>query len=352
MVSVSLEPAVPVPAIPANPGAAHEALQAGRAHDISGRLRDAAACYSHAARLAEAPEDRPLLIEALRRLGVVRHRCSEPDRGRELCALSYREAVEFGDLILAGEALNVLAAFAFEAGEIAAARGGFVNALALAGGSPSLLGRIEQNLGVLDSVQGDHDGALAHYRRALEAFRQAEDVRGCAITHHNIGLVASRRGQLDLAESSYATSASLAGRIGDQYLGALCDLHRAEVSHTRRRLPEALHRAESALAVFELLGDVRARSDANKVIGAILRDCGRFALAEERLETAKRLAEGTGWVLGRAAASRELAQLHQGTGQTETALLQLQEAQSLYAQLGAHLDTREIAQRITELEAA
>ena len=71
---------------------------------------------------------------------------------------------------LAGEALNVLAGFAFERGDMDTARVRFREALALGGASPGLRGRIEQNLGILANVRGEHGEAFAHYRRSLEGF--------------------------------------------------------------------------------------------------------------------------------------------------------------------------------------
>jgi tetratricopeptide (TPR) repeat protein len=328
-----------------------DSLQLGRSHDIAGRLDDAALAYEQAANEAAATGERARLAEALRRLGVVRHRRNDPDGGTECCANSYREAVAAGDLILAGEALNALAGFEFEAGAMAAARASYVNALALAGSSASLLGRIEQNLGILDSVQGDHASAYAHYRRALEAFRQAGDEAGTAIAHHNLGVTASRCGDWEEAERSLTKSAVLAGHLGDSFLRGLCELHRAEVCHVRQQYAAALTRAESGLEIFEQLGDQRAISDAYKVIGKVLRDSGRLALAEDRLRKSLTIASEAGWVLGQAEASRELGRLHASNGRKQEALALFHDAYDLFGRLAARLDIRDVAQRITELAA-
>ncbi|HEV8151092.1 MAG TPA: tetratricopeptide repeat protein [Gemmatimonadales bacterium] len=328
-----------------------DALQLGRAHDLAGRLDEAAASYQDAVGLAESCGERPILVEALRRLGVVHHRRSADGLARDLCGRSYKVAVELGKVVMAGEALNALAGFEYESGQLAAARNNYVNALSLAGSSPALLGRIEQNLGILDSVQGDHDCAFAHYRRALDAFQQTDDEAGCAIAYHNLGLIECRRGELDAAELSFERSVAIATRLGDVYLQGLCELHRAEVSHARRHYADAMLRAEAALRSFERLGDRRAESDAYKIIGKVLRDTGRLALAEERLRTAMTLAVETGWLLGQADASRELARLHQGNGKKLEALSLLKDAHGLYGQLEARLDLKDIDQRIAELAA-
>lgn len=324
-------------------------LRTGAIHDTAGRLDAAAAAYEQA--IAAAPHGDGCRVEAMRRLGVIRQRRGDPKAGREFCTQSYREALRLGDLMLAGEALNALAGFELETGQMAGARSGLLSALALASNSPALLGRIEQNLGTIARVQGDHEGALAHYRRALESFRQVGDDSGCAHASHHLGVTASRRGDLEEAERSLTRSAALAGQLGDLYLRSLCELHRAELAHARRQYPDALTRAEAALAGFERLDDRRSVSAAQRVIGTVLRDSGRGVVAEERLRAAIAIAVQTGWVLGQAEAARELARLHRANGQKQEALALFREAYDLFGRLAARLDLRDVAQSISELTA-
>src|SRR5262249_4248161 len=149
-------------------------------HDREGRLPGAA--YGHLAAIAAAESGghSDLLARALRQLALVRHRQGEPDTARELCERSYQTALALADTEPAGEALNTLAGFQLEAGALDAARDTYGRALELCGGQQRLRARIEQNLGVLANIQGDLDGALAHYTRSLEASRNLADDRGTA----------------------------------------------------------------------------------------------------------------------------------------------------------------------------
>jgi len=327
-------------------------LREGRSQDRAGRLDDAVMTYERTVRLAEISGERTVLVEALRRLGVVHHRRNEPKRAGELCRQSYRQAVELGDLVLAGEALNALAGFEFESGEMAAARGIYANALALAGTSAPLRGRIEQNLGILACIQGDHQAADDHYHRSLEAFESADDERGCALAHHNLGMIATRRGELDEAERCFERSATVAARTGDVHLEGLCQLNRAELSHARQQYGDAMRRAESALDIFERLGDRRAKSDVYRIIGMVFRDTGRPALAEERLKSSVALALETGSLLGQAEASRELGRLHQAVGRNQDALKLLNAAHELFQRLDARVDLVDVSGKMSELEGA
>lgn len=316
-------------------------------------MDDAIGAYEQAIRLAEAAgrPDKPVLVEALRRLGVVRHRRNELREARMLCRKSFQEANLVGDSVLAGEALNALAGFDTETGDLAAARALYRTALPLADGAPGLRGRIEQNLGIVSSIQGDHDDAFQHYHRALDAFQEAGDEAGAAIAYHNLGLIGTRRGELNEAERCFSASAARAARGGEVYLEGLCELSRAEVAHRRQQYSTALRLAENALETFERIGARLAQSSAYRVIGMVLRESGRAALAEDRLRTALNIAKETGSLLDQAEASRELAGLHQGTGQQREAVALLDQAKDLFQRLEARLDLEDVSRRIAELAA-
>jgi tetratricopeptide (TPR) repeat protein len=334
-----------------SPDTPRGALDIGRAHDAAGRLLVAATSYHEAVRLAEAMADGRVLAEALRRLGVVQHRLGAERLARDLCRQSHLEALKLSDPVLAGEGLNALGGFHFEAGEIAAARGFFLEALALGESSASLSGRVEQNLGILDSVQGRHDDACRRYRAAVRLFEQAGEQGGCAIAYHNLGLTALRRGELAEAEGWLDRSLAIARRSGDVYLEGLCLVHRAEISHARREYPDAMRSAQAALEGFERLRDRRAQSDACKVLGKIHRDTGRPTQAEERLRTAVALAVETDWLLGKAEASRELARLQADLGRRHDALSLLSDARDLFQRLEAQPDVEDVVHRIAVLVA-
>jgi tetratricopeptide (TPR) repeat protein len=316
-------------------------------------MEDAIAAYDQAIRLADTGgrTDKPALIEALRRLGVVRQRRNELQEARLLCRRSFKEANLLGDSVLAGEALNALGGFDTETGDLGAARALYRTALPLADAAPGLRGRIEQNLGIVSSIQGDHDDAFQHYHRALDAFQEAGDDAGAAIAYHNLGLIGTRRGELEEAARCFSASAARAARGGEVYLEGLCELSRAEVALRKQQHSTALRLAENALETFERLGARLAQSSAYRVIGMVLRESGRAALAEDRLRTALNIAKETGSLLDQAEAARELARLHQGTGQKREAAVLLDMAKNLFQRLDARLDLEDVGRRMAELAA-
>jgi tetratricopeptide (TPR) repeat protein len=313
---------------------------------------EAMQCYTAAIDAAERDSEQAILAESLRRLGIVRHQRHEPLSARELCERSYETAMEIGDSILAGEALNALAGFEFESGSIKTAREKFQRALELGGANAELRGRTEQNLGILANVQGSLTEALAHYRESLLAFESAGDEQGRAIAYHNLGMVSADRELWDDAEEYFRKSLDIAQTIGDLHLQGLSLLNHADVHLARQRYYQARQNAETALGIFDQLGSKLDKADAYKVIGRTYRETGRYPLAESRLRSAIELAVSTGSFLSEAEASRELALLYEVMGRKQEALTCLNDAHRLFSRLDARVDLLDVSTRIGRLEEA
>ena len=325
-------------------------MEQARAHERSGAIAEAFACYHAAAEAAGATGEHAIEVEVLRRLAVLHHRRNERETAAELATRSHVIAQEIGHAVLAGEALNVLAGFAFERGAMEEARDRFHEALALGGTDPGLRGRIEQNLGILANVRGEHAAAATHYRRSLEGFELSGDRKGRAIAHHNLGMVCADRQQWEDADRHFRLSLEITRAVGDVHLEGLCLLNHSEVHVARQRYDEALANAEQALTIFDRLGSRMDKADAYKVLGAVYRETGRFTLAESRLQTAVEQAVATGSILGEAEASRELARLYQAMGRNQEALQLLNAAHRLFSRLDARVDLVDVTSKTNRLE--
>jgi putative nucleotidyltransferase with HDIG domain len=313
-------------------------------------MSEAVHCYEAAIQAAEREGERGILIESLRRLGVVHHQRNERTLARGLCERSFRAATEMSDALLAAEALNALAGFDIESGLIESAREKFYQALELGRASPALRGRTEQNLGVLANIRGSLAEALSHYQQALIAFKSAGDDRGCAIAYHNLGMVSADRELWDDADGYFHQSFAIAQRIGDIHLQGLGLLNHSEVHLARQRYDQARQNAETALGIFDQLGAKLDKADAYKVIGRVYRETGRHALAESRLRSAVEMAMSTGSILSEAEADRELALLYQVMGRNQEALRLLNAAHRLFGRLDARVDLVDVSTKVHRLE--
>jgi putative nucleotidyltransferase with HDIG domain len=331
-----------------HPGLAIMLLSEAVRLDREGRAAEAGDRYR--AIISGTVQPDPTLAEALRRLGVIHHRKNEPDVARDLCTRSFEVATALGHHRLAAEALNALGGFEMERGALERAREIYGRALALSDVSEEIRGRIEQNLGILANIQGDHKGALSHYTRALEACRRGGDDRGAAYAYHNLGMVSADQQQWEQAREYFQKSLHLADILPDLRLRGLCLLNRAEVQLALQQYDPALRSAEEALNIFNELDLELAKADAYKMLGIVFRETGRPALAESRLKTAVELAGATGAVLSEAEATRELALLCQTMGRNRDALALLSTSHRLFRQLHAQVDLVDVAAKVEDLE--
>jgi putative nucleotidyltransferase with HDIG domain len=213
-----------------------------------------------------------------------------------------------------------------------------------------LIGRIEQNLGIIANIRGDLNAALEHYQNSLAASMSARDDSGCAIAYHNLGMISADQQQWELADGYFDSSLALADSLGDVRLRGLCLLNRTEVHIARQRFEEARLSAEDALRLFDELDARAQKADAYKFLGVVYRETSRLVLAEARLKSAIDLASECGSQLGEAEASRELAKLHQMMGRNQEALGLLNAARTLFLQLDARGDLSDVTRKASDLE--
>ena len=204
-------------------------LDQAQAYELAGSLRHAEAAYSSLIVAATRQEDHAILSVAFRRRAVLAHHAGDSARARSALQQSYAVASMLGDRRLTAETLNTLGGLELETRNLEAAEQALLEAEALASQDPTILARVEQNLGIVSNIRGDLDLAETHYRRSLVAYEALPDPHGSAIAHHNLGMLAADRGDFAKASEHYATCEKLADDSRDLHLVALCLLNHAEV---------------------------------------------------------------------------------------------------------------------------
>jgi DNA-binding SARP family transcriptional activator len=251
--------------------------------------------------------------------------------GRAAEALDPRNAGAIAQhLRLAGRDKDAVAAYR-RAGEQARALyanaealAAFREALALGDDDPASL---HAAIGDLQTLAGEYGHALDSYEAAA-ALVEPEQL---AAIEHRIGLLHERRGEWDLAESSFEDALrmdpapALAARIvADRSLNA----------HRRRRDDEAEALAQEALARAEQADDSRALAQAHNILGVLASGRGDHAEARARLERSLALATGEDGPAARAAALNNLALALRAEGELDRALALTEEALALCVAVG------------------
>ena len=200
----------------------------------------------------------------------------------------------------------------------------FREALALGDDDPASL---HAAIGDLETLAGEYGRALDSY----EAAAALADPQQLGAIEHRIGLLHERRGEWDLAESSFEDAMqtepgpALAARIlADRSLNA----------HRRRRDDEAEALAQEALALAEEADDSRALAQAHNILGVLATGRGDHAEARAQLERSLALATEEDDPVARAAALNNLALALRAEGELDRALELTEEALALCIAVG------------------
>jgi tetratricopeptide (TPR) repeat protein len=326
-------------------------LDQAQAYELAGSLRHAEAAYNSLIVAATRQKDHAALAVAFRRRAVLAHHGGDTSRARSALQQSYAVATMMGDRRLTAETLNTIGGLELETRNLEAAEQALLEAEALASEDPAILARIEQNLGIVANIRGDHDAAEAHYRRSLAAYEALPDPNGSAIAHHNLGMLAADRGDFSRASGHFVICEDLAESSRDAHLVALCLLNHAEVLLALKKADKARENAEAAERSLQALGVHFDAADVHRVLALCDRADGLLRQAERRLTQARELSRQTGSRLTEAEVLRELGRLCAETGRAVEAVALLREAARTFAALGARGEaeaTEREAGRLTE----
>ena len=168
-------------------------LTQARAYELAGSLRHADAAYNALIVAATRQQDHATLAAAFRHRAVLAHHSGDTVRARSALQQSYAVATMISNRRLTAETLNTLGGSSWRPGTWRRRRRRCWRRRRWRAKEPAILARVEQNLGIVANIRGQHEAAEAHYRRSLAAYEALPDSHGSAIAHHNLGMVAADR---------------------------------------------------------------------------------------------------------------------------------------------------------------
>lgn len=279
--------------------------------------------------LAE-PELGFLLAESWRRAG---------ERGRALELARELEPVcaRRGNDRLFRDRSNLEGILMYELGDLAGAEHEWARLLDASSraGDDEFVGRATQNLGIIYTLAGRREEALATHERAIVAHQRLGYLRGLAQAHNNLAITYRELGFLDEADQNFrqAFAFARADRSEDE-LGRI-EQEWALLTAMKGDAALAAVKAERALRRFRVLGEPASAGDALRVLGIIALWSGRLDIAGERLQEALRLACELHVRLLHAETLEALAALASAEGRDrEAAGLQAQ-GERIFLELGA-----------------
>lgn len=214
------------------------------------------------------------------------------------------------------------------------------------------LAQVLRRQGVIAFATGDYDAADRALSAALEGFRQVSDRRGEADTLLRMGLLRYETGQIEAAFAAQSAARDMCAEL-DDLLGqanALCWL--GEVQRERGNHAEAIASTTQGLALYRELGDPWDAAGARSYLGAALRAAGRLTEAGAEFGAALAVYQEAGDDYDEAGVLNQIGMLQTQTGDFAAAADSLARALAPYERWGSENGKAEVFNSMGELALA
>ncbi len=329
-----------------------ELCEAGQRLEREGRNEDARAVYERALGCLEPGSGGANSSTLLRWIARAWQADARFDEALAVLEAAYASAEADGDERAIGHAQNLHAIIWWRQGGLDQARELYLLARERAQrhGDALLAAMTAQNLGVIASIRGEPDEALAYYDSALREYRQLAMYRDECIALNNRGLLQTRLGRWVEAQESFEAAQVLAQKHGYEDIRTQLEVNLAALTVERGDYDRAPREVMQALARARARDDASAVAEGLKLAGIVARVARNFDAAEVHFRDAARIAESRQNVLLLAELHREMALLYRAAGRNRELLRSLNQAHKLFEQLKARHDLADIERRTRELE--
>jgi predicted ATPase/DNA-binding XRE family transcriptional regulator len=195
--------------------------------------------------------------------------------------------------------------------------------------------RVLLMLGNLVKRRGDAEEALRLYSEGLSVLRELDDPKGIVVALNNLSTLYIERGDFPQALPLLEESISLKKELGDRRGLAVSLMNKGEVHKAQGQYAQAMTLTEDGLAIFQSLGDSQGEALAYNNVGEIAEAGGNDSRALEAytqsLATYRRIEDRPGTAM----TLKHLGELFTRQGNEGQGGLYLQEAASLYQELGS-----------------
>lgn len=151
--------------------------------------------------------------------------------------------------------------------------------IAGAAGLRQYTGKAHFDLGYVRYVGSDYSGALDHFLKSREIYRETEDLKGIYHANLALGLAYRRLGNVAEADASFSAGLQAAVRLNDSLKIADIGLDRGILLCEQGNMEEGMALFERALNYYEKTGNDLAVSSALLNIGVVMKLMGEYDLA-------------------------------------------------------------------------
>lgn len=262
------------------------------------------------------------------------------DDGLTLHTIALAVAERQGNLVEQGDALRGLAPICGRLGR---------NEEAIAHGKRALDAYIEAGdrrgetralnaLAVALGRAGRYDESNEYFERAADLHREAGELSQLGSVLSNIGANLLVTGDYERALAGYLEGLAIAEQLGDSYVECHTASNLAILYERMGRLPEAMATAEKAIEVARRSGNRLIEAEASGVLGTVHRRLGEHRRAFEYLDQALTLVESTEDGALRAETFNRRAEVHLDVGERDEARRCHEEAAATAAARAARIE--------------
>jgi len=322
-------------------------------NEARGRWRIAREQYEQA--LRELNRSHPAAVtRTIRRVARCFIEEGDLDSALDALELARTAAVAYDDTAAIAHAMNLEGIIAQQRGDLAAAESYYRSARSLAwrANETLLTAMLDQNLGTVANIRGNLVEAKLRYEGSLAAYRVLNMRHAQGPLHNNLGMLHTDLRQWREAETHFREALRIASECGDLTGRLRAHANQAEMYVNRRRFRKAKRLCRRvltmSLAPDACLGSWLA--EAYKHLGVAHRETGSVQQAEHYLSCALSMSEERQDALLTAEICRELAILQRQLDRPTETLSALTRAHSLFRQLSANPDLRNVDLQLRALE--
>ncbi len=246
---------------------------------------------------------------------------------------------------------NMLGTIYGDRGKIQKAKECFENSLSFLNPQTdnALIGMIDINLGILNSMQGNYDKSFVFYQRALINYGQVKDVMRISQLRHNLGMLYTQKEEYTAALREFDRSIATSIKAGFLPNLALSYLSKAYVYIKTNDLPLATAFADKSLDFCLKINDRLSIADIYKIKGMIERKHKHFDVSESYFLTSLRINTELDNTLNNAETLYELGELYIDMNKKDEAIKCLKKTLRYYQSLKADVHIKRVKNLINKI---
>ncbi len=184
----------------------------------------------------------------------------------------------------------------------------------------SLVGIVEINLGIIESVQGNQNAALTYYKRALVKFEQIKDYRRIGELRNNLGMFFINKGDHNSALKEFDISISIYPRAKFLPTLAISYLSKAYIYTKLKDYQLANAFAEKSMDICLKINDRISIAELYKTKGIIEREQKNYKVAKNYFLASLKINKELDNLMNQAETYFEMGLLYQDQGNKSAAI--------------------------------